>query len=93
MLATKTKYHKMMTYRFLREYVAATHTETVSWLEYTPSLGISMLVINKYATFVWNFIDLFVGSIALVLSRHCRGYFNKLHKETNGERSVSCRQY
>ena len=71
-------------FRFLQVYVVATHPEAVRWMGYSQGLGIILLLINKYATFVWNFLDIFIASVALILSRHCRGYSDALAKTTNG---------
>ncbi|XP_066975436.1 gustatory receptor for sugar taste 64e-like [Macrobrachium rosenbergii] len=59
---------------FLRCYVKSGHEYEIDLLGYSDAMGLVILFINKYATFIWNFIDIFVSCVALILLRHIRLY-------------------
>ncbi|KAA0191411.1 Gustatory receptor 2 [Hyalella azteca] len=75
--------------RFLETYITLGHPDIVEVLGYTRVLGIVMLIVNKYATFLWNFVDIFIANIAFVLTRHFKAFNKKLLKYTQGGGSVS----
>ncbi|XP_018012342.1 gustatory receptor for sugar taste 64e-like [Hyalella azteca] len=74
---------------FLETYITLGHPDIVEVLGYTRVLGIVMLIVNKYATFLWNFVDIFIANIAFVLTRHFKAFNKKLLKYTQGGGSVS----
>ncbi|XP_064117558.1 gustatory receptor for sugar taste 64e-like [Macrobrachium nipponense] len=59
---------------FLRCYIKSGHEYEIDLLGYSDAMGLIILFINKYATFIWNFIDIFVSCVALILLRHIRLY-------------------
>ncbi|KAF2367404.1 Gustatory receptor, partial [Trinorchestia longiramus] len=80
---------------FLEIYIKESHIEVVHTIGYSKPLGILILMINKYATFIWNFVDLFVATIAYVLARHFKAFNQKLQRKCEGTSSASwsCGEY
>ncbi|KAK4314550.1 hypothetical protein Pmani_014161 [Petrolisthes manimaculis] len=55
------------------------HQYEVSLLGYSECLGLVILIINKYATFVWNFVDILIASVAIVLHSHITCFNANIH--------------
>ncbi|RLZ02212.1 Gustatory receptor 2 [Cephus cinctus] len=53
---------------FLHFYSATSHPFILSSLDYNIALGIFLFIISKFATFVWNFTDIFVMLISTGLA-------------------------
>ncbi|XP_069987732.1 gustatory receptor for sugar taste 64a-like [Penaeus vannamei] len=63
---------------YLETYVRTGHKYEVDLLGYSRALGLAILTINKYATFLWNFVDVLVFSVAIVLLHLVRAFNAKL---------------
>ncbi|KAK3859780.1 hypothetical protein Pcinc_034128 [Petrolisthes cinctipes] len=60
-------------------YMKEVHEDEVSLLGYSECLGLVILVINKYATFIWNFVDVLIVSVAIVLNSHITTFNANIH--------------
>ncbi|KAF2367399.1 Gustatory receptor [Trinorchestia longiramus] len=69
---------------YLESYIKAGNREIVEFFGYSKPLGILIVVINKYSTFIWNFVDVFIATTAFVLWRHFKAYNRKLQRELQG---------
>ncbi|KAF2367398.1 Gustatory receptor [Trinorchestia longiramus] len=67
-------------WQFLKMHTAIGYPKLGMAAEYSRFLGLLLLVINKYATFIWNFVDVFIGAIAYILTRHFKAFNRKLQK-------------
>ncbi|XP_076045975.1 gustatory receptor for sugar taste 64e-like [Oratosquilla oratoria] len=70
-------------WEYLECYLRAGHQYEVNLLGYSNGLGLFTLVVNKYATFFWNFIDVFISVVAIILKTQFND-FNKFMDEGRG---------
>ena len=64
----------------MERYINEGHTDLIKFTGYTNVIGITLLLINKSGTFVWNYIDLIISCIAIVLNKYVQIFNNIVRK-------------